>query len=143
MVNSDAAGDLLEVQELHLQCQCATFKVILLDASDQLQHRVIQVNGYSSVLADVRFKGLLIADTLPFSLTDNRPVIDTSREFIEYLAYLAKLLRQSAQRHISEVKPREDSHAVLDLTGNIHTQLYPFLILRHIEKGFIQRDRFY
>ena len=49
MVNGDAAGDLLEVQELHLQRQCTTFKVVLLDTPNQLQYRVIQVNGDSSI----------------------------------------------------------------------------------------------
>ena len=45
MVNSDATGNLLEVQELHFQCQCAPLEVILLDAPDQFQHRVVQVDG--------------------------------------------------------------------------------------------------
>ena len=38
------------------------------------------MNGDGSILADVRFKGLLTADTLPFPLTDNRTVVDASRE---------------------------------------------------------------
>ena len=34
MINSDAASDLLEVQELHFQCQGAALEVVLLDAPD-------------------------------------------------------------------------------------------------------------
>ena len=41
VVNRDAAGDLLEVQELDFQRQGATLEVIFLDTSDQFQHRVI------------------------------------------------------------------------------------------------------
>ena len=78
VINGDAAGDLLEVQELYLQCQCSTLEVVFLDASDQFEHCVIQVNSDSGILVDVRFKSLLTADTLPFPLTDNRPVIDAS-----------------------------------------------------------------
>ena len=45
MVYSNATHNLLEVQELHFQCQCASLEVILLDAPDKLQHRMVQVNG--------------------------------------------------------------------------------------------------
>ena len=75
MINSDAAGDLLEVQKLHFQCQGAALEVVLLDAPDQFEHRVIQVNSDGCILADVRFKGLLTADTLPLPLADDRPVV--------------------------------------------------------------------
>jgi len=47
VVNSDTAGNLLEVQKLYLQRQCVPLEVILLDAPDQLQHRMIQVDGDS------------------------------------------------------------------------------------------------
>ena len=39
---------------------------------------MIEMNGDSSILADVRFKRLFATDTLPLPLTDNRPVIDAS-----------------------------------------------------------------
>ena len=56
VVNGDAAGNLLKVQELgmlpsvsklHFQRQCVPFKIILLDAPDKLQHRVVQMDGNS------------------------------------------------------------------------------------------------
>ena len=97
VVNGYAAGNLLKVQKLHFQRQCAPFKVILLDTPDQLQHRVIQVDGDGSVLADVRLKRLLTADGLALPLRDNRSVVDPSREVIEYLAHLTELLRQPGE----------------------------------------------
>ena len=75
------------------------------------------MNGDGSILADVRFKGLLTADTLPFPLTDNRTVVDASREIVEHLSHLAELLSQSAQRHVSQVKTRKDTHAVHLFSG--------------------------
>ena len=45
VVNGYATGNLLEVQELNLQRQCAPFKVIFLYAPYQLQYRVVQVDG--------------------------------------------------------------------------------------------------
>ena len=39
-------------------------------ASDQLLHRVIQMDGDGSILADIRLKGLLKADTLLLLLAD-------------------------------------------------------------------------
>ena len=47
VVNGDAAGNLLKVQELYFQRQCASLEVVLLDASDQFQYCVIQVDGDS------------------------------------------------------------------------------------------------
>ena len=35
----------------------------------------------------------------------------------EHLTHLAELLRQSAQRHVSQVKAREDTHAMHLLSG--------------------------
>ena len=70
------------------------------------------MNGDGSVLANVLFKGLFTAHGLPLPLRDNGSAVNASREVIEYLTYLAKLLRQSAQRHVSQVKTREDSHTV-------------------------------
>ena len=58
MINSDAASDLLEVQELYFEGQCATLEVVLLDASHKFEYRVIQVDGDGGVFADVRLKGL-------------------------------------------------------------------------------------
>ena len=203
VVNRDAAGDLLKVQKLYLQCKCSTLEVVLFDASDQLQHRMIQMNGDGGILTDVRLEGLLTADTLPLPFADNRPIVDASREIIEHLPHLAELLRQSTQRHVSQVKDCEDTHSVhllgsllantpdllylqlgdevqgpvrvnhrqsvgfapvggnlrqevsvahtsrccqssgltdalLDFSRNIHPQLNPFLILCHIEKGFVE-----
>jgi hypothetical protein len=46
-------------------------EVILLDAPDQLQYRVVQVDGDGRVLTDVRLKCLLTADGLALPLGDN------------------------------------------------------------------------
>ena len=108
MVNGDAAGDLMKIlilgillslltRKLYLQCQGTPLEIVFLDAPDQLEHSMIQVNGDGGILADVRFKGLLATDTLPLPLADNRPVIDASRKVIEHLPHLAELLSQSAQ----------------------------------------------
>ena len=119
MVNGDATGDLIILlsllslsRKLDFQCQGTPLEIVLLDAPDQFEHRMIQVNGDGGILADVRFKGLLATDTLPLPLADNRPVVDASREIIEHLPHLAELLRQLAQRCVSQVKAREDSHAM-------------------------------
>ena len=97
MVNGYAASNLLEVQKLHFQCQRSTLEVILLDASDQFEHSMIQMDGNGGILIDVRFKRLLTADTLPLPLTDDRPIVDASREIIEHKSHLAELLSQPAQ----------------------------------------------
>ena len=78
VIYSDAAGYLLKVQELHLQCQGAALEVVFLDASDELKYRMLQVDGDGGILADVRLKGLFTADTLPLPLRNHRPVIDAS-----------------------------------------------------------------
>ena len=93
MVNSDTASDLLKIlklgilpsllsltRKLNLQRQGTALEVVLLDAPDQFHNRVIQMDGDSGILVNVRFKGLLTTDTLPLPLADNRPIVDASRD---------------------------------------------------------------
>ena len=53
MVNSDTAGDLLKVAKFDFQRQGPALEVVLLDAPDQFQNRVIQMDDDSGILADV------------------------------------------------------------------------------------------
>ena len=112
MAGGHAAGDLLEVPKLHLQRQCAPLEVILLNAPHQFQHRVIEVDGDGSILADVRLKRLFTTHRLAFPFRDHRSVVNPSCEVVEHLSHLAKFACQSVQLNLSQVKPREDSHVV-------------------------------
>ena len=66
MVDSDTAGDLMKIlilvillsllslsRKLDFQRQGSALKVVLLDAPDQFQNRVIQMDGDSGILVDV------------------------------------------------------------------------------------------
>ena len=92
MVDGDAAGDLLEVLELDLQREGAALEIVLQDAPFELKNGMIEMDGYSRVLANVGLKGLLTAYTLPLPLADDRTIIDASREIVEHLPHLAELL---------------------------------------------------
>lgn len=73
---------------------------------------MIQVDGNGCILADVGFKGLFTADGFPFPLADNRAVVDAAREFVEALAHLTKLLRESVQRGVSQIQSGKYAHAM-------------------------------
>ena len=92
MVDGDAAGDLLEILELDLQREGTALEIVLQDAPFELENGMIEMDGYSRVLADVGLKGLLTAYALPLPLADYRAVIDASREIVEHLPHLAELL---------------------------------------------------
>ena len=92
---------------------------------------MIQVDGDGSVLADVRFKRLFATDGLAFPLRDNRSVINPSREVIEHLPHLTELLRQPSERHIPQIQPCKDAHAV-HLLSRFLTNTPDFL---HLQLG--------
>ena len=58
MVNGDASGDLLEIEELHFQRQRPTLKLALLNATDEFDGGVIEFDGDGSRLADILLKRL-------------------------------------------------------------------------------------
>ena len=68
MVDSDRTRDLLKVQELYFQRQSAAFKVILLNATHQFQHSMVEVNGDVSILVDILGKGLFATYRLALPL---------------------------------------------------------------------------
>ena len=53
VIDGDAASDLLEVLELHFQRQGAAFEIVFLNATDEFEHGVIEMDGDIGILADV------------------------------------------------------------------------------------------
>ena len=110
MVNGDASGDLLEIEELHLQRQRPTLKLALLDATDELDGSMIEFDGDSCRLADILLKRLFATHRLTLPFRNDGPVVDASGEIVEHLPHLAELLGQMSQRVLLQVRSREDTH---------------------------------
>ena len=65
------------------------------------------------------------------------------RQPIRFAPVRGNLRQELTIAHTSRCRqPRRLTYALLNLTGYIHAKFYAPFILRHIEKGFIQRDRF-
>ena len=101
VIDGDAASDLLEVLEFHFQRQGAALEVVFLNATDEFEHGVIEMDGDIGILADVLFESPLTTDRLALPFGNNRAIIDTTGEVVKHLSHLTKLLLQSVSQSVS------------------------------------------